>query len=48
MQIPVTGDEESSDEPFIVINWDALGDALRNFRERLQTVEIDLTPGDDR
>jgi hypothetical protein len=44
--IPVTGEEDSSDEPFIVINWDAIGDALRNFWERLRTVEIDLTPDD--
>lgn len=44
--IPVTGEEDSSDEPFIVINWDAIGDALRNFWERLRNVEIDLTPND--
>ena len=47
IQIPVTGEEDSSDEPFIVINWDAIGDALRNFWERLRTVEIDLTPEDN-
>ena len=47
VQIPVTGAEDSSDEPFIVINWDAIGDALRNFWERLRTVEIDLTPDDN-
>lgn len=47
-QIPVTGDEDSSDEPFIQVNWDALGDALRNLWDRLQNVEIDLDPGDNR
>ncbi|HJS17538.1 MAG TPA: hypothetical protein VJ785_02230 [Anaerolineales bacterium] len=43
-QIPVTGDEDSSDEPIMQVNWDALGDALRNFWNRLKDVEIDLTP----
>ena len=47
-QIPVTGDEDSSDEPFIQVNWDALGDALRNLWEQLQNVEIDLDPSDSR
>lgn len=47
VQIPVTGEEDSSDKPFIVINWDAIGDALKNFWERLRTVEIDLTPDDN-
>ena len=47
-QIPVTGDEDSSHEPFIQVNWDALGDALRNLWERLQNVEIDLNPNDNR
>lgn len=46
--IPVTGDEDSSDEPFIQVNWDALGDAMRNLWERLQNVEIDLDPSDNR
>jgi len=48
VQIPVTGEEDSSDEPFIVINWDAIGDAFRNFWERLRTVEIELTPEENR
>ncbi len=47
-QIPVTGDDDSSDEPFIQVNWDALGDAIRNLWERLQNVEIDLDPSDNR
>ncbi len=46
--IPVTGDEDSSDEPFIQVNWDALGDAMRNLWERLQNIEIDLDPSDNR
>jgi hypothetical protein len=47
-QIPVTGDEDASDEPFIQVNWDALDDALRNLWERIQAVEIDLSPNDNR
>lgn len=47
-QIPVTGGEDSSDEPIIQINWDALGDSLRKFWENLKEVEIDLTPNDNR
>ena len=52
--MPVTSgeDEDSSDEPFIQINWDALGDALgdalRNLWEQIQNVEIDLNPNDNR
>lgn len=48
VQIPVTGDEDSSDEPIIIVNWDALGDALRKFWERLRNVEINLNPDDNR
>ncbi len=47
-QIPVTGDEDTSDEPFIQVNWEALGDALRDLWVRLQNVEIDLDPSDNR
>ena len=47
-QIPVTGEEDSSDEPFIQVNWDALGDALRDLWARLQNIEIDLNPNDNR
>lgn len=38
-------DEDSSDEPIIVINWDALGDSLGNLRESLK-VKIELNPAD--
>ena len=50
VQIPVTGgeDEDSSDEPFIQVNWDVLGDALRNLWEQIQNIEIDLNPNDNR
>lgn len=47
-QIPVTGDEDSSDEPIIQVNWDALGDALREFWVNLRNVKIDTTPGDNK
>ena len=45
--VPVTGDD-SSDEPFIQVNWEALDAALRNLWQRIQTVEIDLNPNDNR
>lgn len=48
IQIPVTGDEDSSDEPFIQVNWDALDDALNNLWERIKSIEIDLNPNDNR
>ena len=44
--IPNTG-EDSSDEPIIQINWDALGDSLRNFWESLRNIKIDLNPNDN-
>ena len=47
-QIPVTGDEDSSNEPIIQVNWDALGDALRKFWVSLSQVKIDLNPGDNK
>jgi hypothetical protein len=47
-QIPVTGDEDSSDEPIIVVNWDALGDTLRNFWVRLSNIRINVTPKDNK
>lgn len=40
-------DEDSSDEPFIVINWDALVDSLRNFWESLKQIKIDVNPRDN-
>jgi hypothetical protein len=41
-------DEDSSDEPIIVVNWDALGDSLRNFWESLKQVKIDINPRDNK
>jgi len=41
-------DEDSSDEPIIVINWDALRDSLRNFWESLKLVKIDINPRDNK
>ena len=40
-QIPVTGDVDSSDEPVIQVNWDALGDRLRKLWVDLQSVKFD-------
>lgn len=47
-RIPVTGEEDSSDEPFIQVNWDALGDALKEFWASLQNVRIDTESGDNK
>lgn len=47
-QIPVTGDEDSSDEPIVQINWDALGDTLREFWVRLTEIRIDMNPKDNK
>lgn len=41
-------DKDSSDEPIIVINWDALGDSLRNFWESLKQIKIDIDPRDNK
>jgi hypothetical protein len=43
-QIPVTGDNDTSNEPIIQINWDALGNALRDFWVRLSQVKIEFKP----
>jgi hypothetical protein len=40
-------DEDSSDEPIIIVNWDALGDSLRNFWESLKEIKIDIHPRDN-
>ena len=48
-QIPVTGDnEDSSDEPIIQVNWDALGDSLREFWVSLSQIRFDLNPKDNK
>ena len=41
-QIPVTGDQDGSSEPIIQINWDALGNALREFWVKLSQVRIEF------
>jgi hypothetical protein len=43
-QIPVTGGDDSSGEPIVQINWDALGDALRQFWVRLSEIRIEFNP----
>ena len=39
-QIPVTGANDTNQKPIIQINWDALGDALRQFWVKLSQVKI--------
>ena len=41
-------DEDLSDEPIIVVNWDALDDLLQNFWESLKQVKIDINPCDNK
>ena len=43
-QIPVTGDEDTTNKPIIQINWDALGQTLREFWTRLMAVRIEFNP----
>lgn len=43
-QIPVTGDQDTSNEPIIQVNWDALGDAVRQFFVKLSEVKIEFNP----
>jgi hypothetical protein len=43
-QIPVTGNQDASNEPIIQVNWDALGDALRQFWVRLSEIRIEFNP----
>jgi hypothetical protein len=47
-QIPVTGDQDTSSEPIIQVNWDALGNALRQFWVRLSEVKIEFNPNPSR
>jgi hypothetical protein len=42
--IPVTGNQDASNEPIIQVNWDALGDALRQFWVRLSEIRIEFNP----
>ena len=43
-QIPVTGANDTNQKPIIQINWDALGDALRQFWVKLSQVKIEFNP----
>ena len=43
-QIPVTGDQDTGNEPIIQVNWDALGDAIRQFFVKLSEVRIEFNP----
>jgi hypothetical protein len=47
-QIPVTGDAENSNKPFIQVNWDVLAENLKQFWVSLSNVKIDLTPRDNK
>jgi hypothetical protein len=46
-QIPVTGGDDTDQKPIIQINWDALGDALRQFWVKLSQVKIEFNPPKD-
>jgi hypothetical protein len=43
-QIPVTGDQNTSNAPIIQVNWDALGNAIRQFFVKLSEVKIEFKP----
>ena len=43
-QIPVTGDENTTNKPIIQVNWGALGETLREFWARLMAVRIEFSP----
>ena len=43
-QIPVTGGEGTANKPIIQVNWDALGETLREFWARLMAVRIEFNP----
>ena len=43
-QIPVTGDQDTSNEPIIQVNWDALGNAIQQFFVKLSEVRIEFNP----
>jgi hypothetical protein len=46
-QIPVTGADDTNQKPIIQINWDALGDALRQFWVKLSQIKIEFNPPKD-
>jgi hypothetical protein len=43
-QIPVTGDQDTSNGPIVQVNWDALGNALQQFWVKLSQVKIEFNP----
>jgi hypothetical protein len=43
-QIPVTGGQDTSNQPIIQVNWDALGNLVRDFWVRLSQVKIEFNP----
>jgi hypothetical protein len=43
-QIPVTGDNDSNNAPIVQINWQALGNLMRDFWVRLSQVKIEFNP----
>ncbi len=43
-QIPVTGNSDSSNTPIVQINWEALGNLVRDFWVRLSQVKIQFNP----
>ena len=46
-QIPVTGANDTNQKPIIQINWDALGDALRQFWVKLSQVKSEFNAPKD-
>jgi hypothetical protein len=47
-QIPVTGENDSTNKPIIQVNWDALGEALKKLWVSLSNVKINVTPKDNK
>ncbi len=43
-QIPVTGDNETKNAPIVQVNWEALGNLVRDFWVRLSQVKIQFNP----
>jgi hypothetical protein len=43
-QIPVTGGQDTNNAPIIQVNWEALGNVLRDFWVRLSQVKIEFNP----
>ncbi len=47
-QIPVTGDQNTSNAPIIQVNWEALGNSIRQFFVKLSEVKIEFKPNPPR